>query len=244
LPEPPKAVLRWGDCASRRNAPTGGTALPLQFVLFLDIPGFAKAHAPNSGLNARDQIARMTQAALECREAQHVYQAMQSGENVNSCAHTNFGSATTIILFHSRTPFASEIRLDRRTIRIPTTRRERQAYQTSTRRILLFGCAVEQRKRRNQRARGGDLRAARGRQLTMNVGRSVFVPAGAQPSGLPVKVQAVRSQGELASDHHDRSKIVVEPPMSNASFRAAIDPAGRHCACRYRASILIAPNRE
>jgi hypothetical protein len=41
-------------------------------------------HAPNAGLDARDQIARMTQAAFECREAAHAYQARSCSKKVNS----------------------------------------------------------------------------------------------------------------------------------------------------------------
>jgi hypothetical protein len=63
---------------------TGSRLRPARTAASVDywyIPEFAKAPL-NSGLNAPDQIARMTQAAVECREAQHGYEAMQSSGKV------------------------------------------------------------------------------------------------------------------------------------------------------------------
>jgi len=48
----------------------------------LEVPELAKAIAASSGLTSRDQIARMTQAAPECRKNQHDGEAKLSGPNV------------------------------------------------------------------------------------------------------------------------------------------------------------------
>ena len=51
--------------------------------LDVEVPELAK-RAPNPGLVARDQIARMTQAALECRQGQHALKLCTFSQMSNS----------------------------------------------------------------------------------------------------------------------------------------------------------------